>query len=202
MGAALFHGCLYLVGGASQGYQATFRVVSYSTVPIVFNIVPVLGSLASLWSLVLIAVGLRETHKTSTGKAAAAVLIPIGVAALFVIAAALMGAVIGLSAVKHAVSEEVPAGKLPAQVCSAVESYIGKVDAAASLDSQSAQQEVQAAIQDLTKELDALGADARVGVVMQKAMVFGLGTIALSELQAQFTGNLDEMREDLRKMCR
>jgi hypothetical protein len=90
--SAILHGCLYLVGGASRGYQATFRVVSYSQVPNIFNAIPVIGIVASLWVFVLTVIGLRETHQTSTGKAAAAVLIPIGIAVLCGIIAMVMGA--------------------------------------------------------------------------------------------------------------
>jgi hypothetical protein len=78
--SGILHLCLLLVGGAREGYQATFRVVSYSSVTSVFNAIPIVGSLASLWGLVLTVIGLREIHKTTTGKALGALAIPVGIA--------------------------------------------------------------------------------------------------------------------------
>ncbi len=79
--SALLHGSLCLVKGANEGFQTTFRVVSYSWVTTLFNALPIpyVGNIASLWGLVLMAIGLKETHKTSTGKAASAVLISVAV---------------------------------------------------------------------------------------------------------------------------
>lgn len=52
------------------GMGATARVVCYSAGPSVLAVLPVLGSLvASVWMLVLQVVGLREVHRTSTGRA-------------------------------------------------------------------------------------------------------------------------------------
>ncbi len=51
-----------------------------------------LGTIASLWGIVLTVIGLREVHNTSTGKSVAAVLIPAGVAILLAIGAIAMGA--------------------------------------------------------------------------------------------------------------
>jgi hypothetical protein len=77
--AGMVHGTLCLLGGGNVSFQTTFRVIAYSSVPQVFNGIPVVGNLVSLWTLVLTVIGLRETHNVTTGKSVAAVLIPTGV---------------------------------------------------------------------------------------------------------------------------
>ncbi len=89
--SGILHLGLLLVRGANEGYQATFRVVSYSSVPSLFNAVPIVGSIASLWSIVLTVIGLREIHKTSTEKSVAAVLLPAVVAIVLVLVVAALG---------------------------------------------------------------------------------------------------------------
>lgn len=62
----------------------TARVICYATGPTVFSVVPLLGSVVGgVWIIVLQIVGLREVHRTTTGRAAAAVLVPLG--SLFVL---------------------------------------------------------------------------------------------------------------------
>jgi hypothetical protein len=57
--------------------MATFRVVCYASSPEVFQIVPICGGLVGgVWGFAISVVGLREVHRTTTGKAAAAVLLP------------------------------------------------------------------------------------------------------------------------------
>jgi hypothetical protein len=70
------HGSLILVRGAHSGFQATFRSMSYSSLPWLFGVIPVVGWLVgNLWGLYLCGVGLRKTHDTSRTKAFSAVLI-------------------------------------------------------------------------------------------------------------------------------
>jgi hypothetical protein len=78
VGSAIIHLCLLLVGGAGEGYAATFRAVAYSQAGQLWSMIPFCGGLIAFpWTLVLQVIALRELHRTSTGKAAAAVLIPI-----------------------------------------------------------------------------------------------------------------------------
>lgn len=73
----LVHGSLMILGGAHERFQTTFRVVAYSWVTSLLGVIPILGSLiGSPWGFYLALIGLRETHKTSTGRAFGAVLIP------------------------------------------------------------------------------------------------------------------------------
>ena len=88
----IWAGCLHLilmmVRGAKNGFEATFRVVSYSVGAYIFLMIPFCGALISaIWTIVLAIVGLKEAHGTTGGKASFAVLFPLimccAVAALF-----------------------------------------------------------------------------------------------------------------------
>jgi hypothetical protein len=76
--SAIIHLCLMLVGGASEGYVATFRAIAYGQAGQLWNILPFCGGLIAFgWTLVLHVIAIRELHRTTTGKATAAVLIPL-----------------------------------------------------------------------------------------------------------------------------
>lgn len=77
--AGILHLCLLLVGGAAKGFEATFRTVAYAGGSTsLFQLIPVCGSLVGgVWNLVLVVIGLKEMHEISTGKALAAVLLPL-----------------------------------------------------------------------------------------------------------------------------
>ena len=85
-----------VVKPANTGFEATFRVVSYSNVAQLVGWVPVLGPLvAALASIVLSVIGVREIHETTTGKAALVVLIPAAVGLLIaLLLIALVGALL------------------------------------------------------------------------------------------------------------
>lgn len=78
--AAIFHVCLMVVGGLNQsksGFEGTFRVVSYSGVAQLAQVIPIMGGLIALvWTIVLATIGGSSLHDTSRGRALAAVLIP------------------------------------------------------------------------------------------------------------------------------
>ena len=72
------HVSLFLVGGANKDFEATFRVVCYSSGPELFNAVPVVGwAVALVWEIYLTVVGIQEVHGTTTARALAAVLLPV-----------------------------------------------------------------------------------------------------------------------------
>jgi hypothetical protein len=71
-----------IVGAPNSGFQATFRVASYTQVTSLVNWIPFIGPLLALYGIYLSIVGLREMHETTTGKAALVVLIPFVVALL------------------------------------------------------------------------------------------------------------------------
>ena len=65
-----------IVGATNSGFQATFRVASYTQVTSLVNWIPFIGPLLALYGIYLSIVGIREMHETTTGKAALVVLIP------------------------------------------------------------------------------------------------------------------------------
>jgi hypothetical protein len=76
--AGIFHLVLLALGGASRGFEATFRVAAYSQAASIFNIVPGCGGLIGLvYVIVLLIIGLSEAQQISRGRSAAAVLIPV-----------------------------------------------------------------------------------------------------------------------------
>ena len=83
--SAIIHVCLLMVGGAKQGFETTFRVVSFSQgaiapVGLVLGCVPYLGALIHMvWIIVLTIIGISKAHEIPGGKAALAVLLPAGV---------------------------------------------------------------------------------------------------------------------------
>jgi hypothetical protein len=75
--SGMLHLFVMIVGGARAGFEATFRVVSYSVSPFLFMVIPYCGVLITpLWALSLFMIGIRDAHETTGGKATAAVLFP------------------------------------------------------------------------------------------------------------------------------
>ncbi len=78
-----------ILAPARRGMRATARVFCYSAGPAVFTAAPVVGpAVGAVWSLVLLVMGLREAHRTTPGRAAAIVLIP--VVGFFIVLASLL----------------------------------------------------------------------------------------------------------------
>jgi hypothetical protein len=76
--AGMLHLLLLMVRGANNGFEATFRAVAYSYSTYLFMTVPFCGGLiASIWSLIIAIIGLKEAHGTTGGKASFAVLFPL-----------------------------------------------------------------------------------------------------------------------------
>ena len=90
-----------IVGTGRGNYETTFRVVAYSSVTSIVSWIPVIGSLAGLYSLYLATVGIREVYQTTTGKALAVVLISgaILVVAYMIVAFVVVAAFIGAAVV-------------------------------------------------------------------------------------------------------
>jgi hypothetical protein len=73
----VYHLMLMMLRGATKPYTNTVRVCGYANASTIWMMIPGIGSLVSIgFHLVLTVVGLDETHKCGTGKAAAAVLLP------------------------------------------------------------------------------------------------------------------------------
>lgn len=78
IGAAIYHLFLMLFGAGGGGFPATVRVVCYATTTQVLQIVPLCGGLiGGVWTIVLEIIGLAIAHRTTQGKAALAVFMPL-----------------------------------------------------------------------------------------------------------------------------
>jgi hypothetical protein len=94
---AILHLCLVIVGGlggSQAGFEGSFRVVAYSTVAQLANLVPIVGAwICVVWSIILTVIGVQKVHATSQGKAVVVVLIPIALCcACVAMAMAILGA--------------------------------------------------------------------------------------------------------------
>ncbi len=68
---------MLLVKPSNAGFEATFRVNSYTSTVQLVSWIPIIGWLIALvWGIVLSILGIREVHSTTTGTAALVVLIP------------------------------------------------------------------------------------------------------------------------------
>jgi hypothetical protein len=83
IGLVILSGLLHLlvrliVGADNSGFGATFRVAAYAAAVNLVGWIPLIGSLvALLYGIYLSTLGIRETHETTTGKAALVVLVPV-----------------------------------------------------------------------------------------------------------------------------
>ncbi|HLP47808.1 MAG TPA: YIP1 family protein [Candidatus Kapabacteria bacterium] len=97
--AGIYHLFLTLVKGANKNFETTFNVVSYGMVSRIAEIIPVCGSgIAWIFGLALAIIGLAEAHKTTSGKAAFAVLVPILLCCLCIFVIFMIVGVSGLAA--------------------------------------------------------------------------------------------------------
>lgn len=97
--AAIFHVMLLILGATDQsdaGFVGTFRAVSFASVSNLAQIIPMVGGLISLvWMIILLVMGFSSLHRTSQGKALAAVLIP----ALLCCAAIVLGVIVAAGSI-------------------------------------------------------------------------------------------------------
>ena len=85
--SAILHLLMLIVRGGKNGFEATFRVVSYSQASQIWGLIPFIGGLiGGLWILVVQIIGLREIHETSYLRVILALLIPLALVLLMVMA--------------------------------------------------------------------------------------------------------------------
>jgi hypothetical protein len=78
LSALLLHVSLLIVGGATENFEATFRVVCYSAAAELFNVIPLVGWIIALvWKLYITLIGLRTAHRITTARAAIAIFLPL-----------------------------------------------------------------------------------------------------------------------------
>lgn len=94
LAAVSVHLFVRLLTDSSRTLLATTRVICYASGPALFTLVPWAGEIAGwIGSAILLTIGIREVHGTTTGRATLTVLIPfmlamllVGLAWLFVLA--------------------------------------------------------------------------------------------------------------------
>jgi hypothetical protein len=98
VGAAILHLFVLIVGAArtsASGFEGTFRVAAYASTASLAQVIPFVGGLVALvWGMVLAVKGIQRMHRTTTGRAAAAVLLPVVLVAVCIFLA--MIAILGL----------------------------------------------------------------------------------------------------------
>jgi len=76
--SGILHLSLIIIKGNEQGFEATYRAVAYSMSTYWFDLIPICGWVVGpIWQIVLIIIGLKETHGISTGKAIVAFILPV-----------------------------------------------------------------------------------------------------------------------------
>ena len=86
----ILHLSLLTVRGGKNGFEASFRVISYSQATQVLDFVPLIGGfIGFLWILIVQIIGLREIHETSYLRVIIAFLIPLALIFLIVVAIAI-----------------------------------------------------------------------------------------------------------------
>ncbi len=85
--SGIFHVLLRIVGAGKNGFEATFRVLSYAQAAQVWVLIPFVGTwIGGIWQLVVQIIGLREIHETSYLRVIIAFLIPVAFIFLVVMA--------------------------------------------------------------------------------------------------------------------
>ncbi len=101
--SAILHLFVLIVGaarGSASGFEGTFRVIGYSSVCSLAQVIPFVGGLvAFVWWIVLAVKGIARLHRTTPGRALAAVLVPI--ALLFGLVVLCLVVVFGLLFATH-----------------------------------------------------------------------------------------------------
>lgn len=99
--AGVIHVCLLLVRGARHSFGTTLRVLCFSGGPQLFGVVPFIGpAVGGIWALVITVIGLREAHETTTGRALAGLLIPLGFFIILLVLVMMAAFVMGLGGVQ------------------------------------------------------------------------------------------------------
>ncbi|MBT4651339.1 hypothetical protein HOC13_02335 [Candidatus Woesearchaeota archaeon] len=75
VGAGVIHLFVRAFGGIKE-YKETFKAMAYGSAPGVLSSIPLLGWLASIYSVILQVIGLSERQKLSLARSVAAVLVP------------------------------------------------------------------------------------------------------------------------------
>lgn len=84
----VLHALLVIVRGDRNGFEATFRAVSYAQAAQLWAVLPLIGSfLAAIWLLAVQIIGLKEMHGVSAIRVILAMLIPFALLGVAIAAA-------------------------------------------------------------------------------------------------------------------
>jgi hypothetical protein len=84
--STILHVLLSIVRGGKGGFEATFRVVSFSQAAQLWGLIPIVGSLiGALWLIAVQMIGLREIHESSYSRVAMALIIPLALLLLLLV---------------------------------------------------------------------------------------------------------------------
>lgn len=76
--SGIYHLFLMMLGSGQNRYEATFRVYAYSQGPQLLQIIPLVGTFATLiWQYVLLVIGFKKLQNASTVQALGAALLPL-----------------------------------------------------------------------------------------------------------------------------
>ena len=77
--SAILHVLLMIFGGANNGFEASFRVIAYTSgATTLFQLLPLCGwFIAFIWSIAVQIRGAQEIHETDNWRAVLAVLLPL-----------------------------------------------------------------------------------------------------------------------------
>jgi hypothetical protein len=90
IGGVILHIFVYLVGGR-KGIEQTIKAVMYGSTPwLLLGWIPFIGFIATIWSIVLEIIGIRQLQELPTGKAVLAVLIPVIIVVIIAIVLAVI----------------------------------------------------------------------------------------------------------------
>jgi hypothetical protein len=93
VGGGILHLFLLLFGAtreSTSGFEGTLRVVAWSTTAHLAQFVPLVGGLLGVvWSVILLTLGIVSFHRTTSGRALAAVLTPIALCCVCIVVAGL-----------------------------------------------------------------------------------------------------------------
>jgi hypothetical protein len=80
--AGVLHFFLLILRGANNGFEGTLKVGLYSNATSIFYLIPYIGEfnigeiIAIIWSLIILVIGLREVHDTTTPRALFSLFLP------------------------------------------------------------------------------------------------------------------------------
>ncbi len=76
--AGAFHLGLSLLGHSKYAFETSFRIMCYSTAPLLLSLVPFCGDFAGkIWMIVLLVIGIKTIHETSLAVAIGIVILPL-----------------------------------------------------------------------------------------------------------------------------